>query len=432
MSSTKRVRGAVPIWAWGLSVVGHGALVGVFGFFALRAFDAKEEEARAAARGNGDIAIELPGVAEGSLRSDVVRDPVGALPRPGGDRVARVDTRTVGHGGSGASPTHAIHLEDRAEPNRYSPDLLSNLDRDQLQRLRSAMQRTAWEDRRATTNPMELTFLASGKFERQERRPISASNPSRGADQAAQAALAGGAFGGKDPEPRESGAAVGSSARGAKDDSPGRGIDDGAAGSDHRTGARVATGRPDVVKGPVTIPATVVDRPNDTVDSAQQVATPDPSLVHASMAGGALGQGSGGTVGGGAPGAGGAAGIGSHPRPLGVGDAAWFDLETDDPALMPYFRGIKRKIEPLWVNAFPKSAIMELKQGIVILQFTIESDGSVRVSWPPVRPSGIDEFDRNCADAIRRAAPFGPIPASLGKTRLVIRAPFVADNPIVK
>ena len=57
------------------------------------------------------------------------------------------------------------------------------------------------------------------------------------------------------------------------------------------------------------------------------------------------------------------------------------------------------------------------------------------MSWPPVRPSGIPEFDRNCADAIKRAGPFEPIPAALremGRTSLRIRAPFVAKNPIVK
>jgi len=57
------------------------------------------------------------------------------------------------------------------------------------------------------------------------------------------------------------------------------------------------------------------------------------------------------------------------------------------------------------------------------------------VTWPPIRPSGIDEFDRNCADALRRASPFEPLPASLraaGRTMLKIRAPFVARNPIVK
>jgi protein TonB len=90
------------------------------------------------------------------------------------------------------------------------------------------------------------------------------------------------------------------------------------------------------------------------------------------------------------------------------------------------------KIDPLWANAFPKSAIAELKQGMVILKFTVYADGHVAVQWPPVRPSGIDEFDRNCADAIRRAAPFPPIPRELGVSSLTIRAPFVASNPVVR
>jgi TonB family protein len=76
--------------------------------------------------------------------------------------------------------------------------------------------------------------------------------------------------------------------------------------------------------------------------------------------------------------------------------------------------------------------MLELKQGMVILEFTIDADGTAHVIWPPVRPSGIDEFDRNCADALRRAKNFGPLPASLGRTQLRVRAPFVAMNPIVK
>lgn len=433
-SRARRLRGALPAWAWALSVVGHAALVGGFGFVALRAFDAKEAAAEAAARGDGEIAIELPGVAEGTLRTEDSHDARGVTPKiAGGDAIARVDTRTQGRGGTGASPTRAIHLEDRAEPYRYSPDTMSRLDRDQLQRLKTAAERTAWEDRRATKNPMELTFLASGTFERRERRAIALVDPSRGADEAARAAVAGGALGTSDREdPASSGAARGAATRGATNDSPGRGVDDAAPGDDHRSSARVAFGRPDVTQGPTTVPATVVDRPNDTVDSDQEVADIVRSQVHASMAGGMLGAGSGGTVGGGAPGAGGSLGAGSHPRPLGVGIGTWFDLDTDDPRLMPYFRIVKGKIEPLWRDAFPKSAMLELKQGIVILEFTIEADGTARVTWPPVRPSGVDEFDRNCAIAIRKAAPFPPIPAVLGLRRLVIHAPFAADNPIVK
>jgi TonB family protein len=157
------------------------------------------------------------------------------------------------------------------------------------------------------------------------------------------------------------------------------------------------------------------------------------SLVHASVAGGLPGEGRGGTAGPAPdPGAGGTQGRGSTARALGSGDGDVFDLYTSDPALLPYFRKLKAKIDPLWANAFPKSAMIELKQGMVILEFTIAADGSARVSWPPLRPSGIDEFDRNCADAIKRASPFEPIPASLGKSSLRIRAPFDARNPVVR
>ena len=433
-TSRKTARGALPAWALVGSVVGHAAIVAGVGWLALRAFDQKKAASEAAAFGRSEFAIELPGVAEGTLRSNDTHDIRGVEPTPaGGERIARVDTGVRGHGGSGASPQRAVHLEDRAEPFRYSPDLMSRLDRDQLQRLRTGSERAAWEDRRATTHPMELIFLASGIHDRQERRTPSDIDPSRGAAEAMQAATIGGALG---VSARESGqneaSPQGASSRGATDASPGRGVDDGSPGADHRSAARVAKGRPEVATGPTTIPAITVDRPKDNVDSEQEVADVIRAQVHASMAGGAVGEGTGGTVGGGAPGAGGVVGGGSHPRPLGTGTGDWFDLETNDPRFVDYFRKIHAKLDPLWVNAFPKSAIIELKQGTVILQFTIESDGSAKVSWPPVRASGIDEFDRNCADAIRRAAPFPPIPASMNRSRLVVRAPFVEDNPIVK
>jgi TonB family protein len=109
-----------------------------------------------------------------------------------------------------------------------------------------------------------------------------------------------------------------------------------------------------------------------------------------------------------------------------------FDYWTTDPRLMPYFRQMHARIEPLWANAFPRAALLDLKQGTVILEFTIAADGRIDVLWPPVRPSGIDEFDRNCAEAVRRASPLPPIPRELGLRSLRVRAPFVASNPVVK
>jgi TonB family protein len=155
------------------------------------------------------------------------------------------------------------------------------------------------------------------------------------------------------------------------------------------------------------------------------------SIVHASTAGGALADGMGGTAGPGAPGAGGSANDGLRSRAMGLSDGDIYDYFSSDPRLVMYFRRVHAKIDPLWTDAFPRSALLNIEQGTVILEFTIFADGHVAVQWPPLRPSGIDEFDRNCAAAIRRAAPFPPIPTALG-TSLRIRAPFVATNPIVR
>ena len=96
------------------------------------------------------------------------------------------------------------------------------------------------------------------------------------------------------------------------------------------------------------------------------------SLVHASTAGGVAGEGTGGSGGGGEAGAGGAT------RRRLARDARWgsamgdvFDYWTSDPRLVPYFRRIHAKIDPLWADAFPRSALLELKQGTVILDFTV-------------------------------------------------------------
>ncbi len=423
-----------------MSLVAHVGVLSVAGAIALHLASARERrdaESRTAAP-NSVVAIELPTFSEGSLLADRDVVPEGAVPvAHGGATIARVDTGTTGRGGSnsGAKATNLAAIDEDLSLN---PDPTSRLDRDQHQRLKTAALRTTHEDRRATTNPMELTFLATGTGEHQERRPKSAVDPSRGSLASPRpASVLGGHPGTRELEEVDGpGATPGAPRRGQLMASPGVGAREGEAGSRHTQAARVAQGRPAVAEGPPTITATFRGRPNDTVDSDQEVASIVQSQVHASYAGGLAGQGRGGSNGPGSdPGAGGAQGRGSTARPMGSGDGDVFDWFTNDPMLLPYFRKIHAKVDPLWKDAFPKSALLELKQGTVIIEFTIAADGSARVSWPPIRPSGIDEFDKNCADAIRRASPFEPIPAALretGRNSLRIRAPFVAKNPIIK
>jgi TonB family protein len=422
------------------SIVAHVAVIGGAGWIAYRSIAAREAR-DAKAHGKDPpaalIAIELPSMYEGTLLADQDVVPEGAEPRAfGGAAIARIDTGSPGTGGdpTGARATNLAAMNDRL---RLDTDLLSRLDRDQVQRLKTARRRTTHEDRRSTTHPMELTFLASGEGQVPERRPDSPFDPSRGSLRSSAPSVLGGRPGSHEPDAPAPGRTPGAAQAGQLLASPGVGLRDAKAGIDRRQGASITHARPAVAEAAPSIPGVWNGRPNDTVDSDQEVANTVRSIVHASMAGGLPGEGRGGT-GGPAPdpGAGGATTSGaSIARPLGSGDGDIIDWDTKDPKLMPYLRKVHAKIHPLWANAFPKRAMLELKQGTVILEFDIALDGSVKVSWPPVRPSGIDEFDRNCADAIRRAGPFDPLPPALregGRTRLRIRAPFIAKNPIVK
>lgn len=431
-------------WSAVASLVLHVALVGL-GLLAYRALGSKEArdaEHRSVDGSPSAIVVEVSGVVDGMTMADRDVVPEGTLPSfYGGDAIARVDTGSSGAGGdrTGARATNLAASDDQM---RFEMDPMSRLDRDQVQRLKTADHRSTRDDRRATTHPMELTFLATGKGERPEHRPDSTTDPSRGSMRSKRASVVGGQQGSRasEVESMESYdpvSTVGAERSGQLLGSPGVGVRDGKVGPVHRVEARAASARPSVSEASPTIPGALKGRPNDTIDSEQEVSSVLRNLVHASFAGGLPGEGRGGSGPSSFdPAAGGeAARGGSMARPLGTGDGELVDWNTSDPLLVPYFRTVHAKVDPLWAHAFPKSAMAELRQGTVIIEFSIAADGTASVRWPPIRPSGIDEFDRNCAEAIRRASPLPPIPAALkasGRTTLTIRAPFAANNPIIK
>lgn len=431
-----RTRQATPLSlgaSWAASVVFHAAMMGGLGWLvaahALKSAPPTIAEPipEPSPAGDGLVDIDLPAAFAGTVLENAELDPAGIPPTPsGGQTTPMLDTRTAGKGG-GPTVEKAIHLADRDESVVLSPDLVSRIDRDQLQRIKSSSDRASWEDRRATTKPMELTFLAFGTGKIEERRAKAARDPSRGATRANLASVLGGAPGGAVPNEGDDAAGRQGAARsGSSRQSPGPGVHDAREGADHRSSANAMTAKPDVQQAAVSIPATEKAKPKDDTDTNQEVALRVAALVQASTQGGSPGFGIGGTQGGSVAGAGGKGGAGSHPSPLGTGIGEWFDLDSKDPRMLPYFRKIKAKVDPLW--SFPKSAMLEMKQGVVILEVDIAEDGAAIVSWPPLRPSGIDEFDRNCANAIRKAQPFEPIPSSLGVKKLHIRAPFSSTS----
>jgi TonB family protein len=424
--------------AWALSVAAHGAICAVGALLVARSLSSPEAEVASgqtiAPALEVPVELELPVLVDdgtGALPAATV-EPI-APPRGGGEAAPRPDTGEKGRGGTDTAEVPAVNLADRDDRALLSPEVRSRIDRSQVQRIASARERASREDWRASREPMELTFVASGRGSaRPERRAKAARDPSAGARERGAPARPGTRLGaaalppGAGVSPRE----VGGAAVGSDRASAGAGVRDGAPGKDHRSSAEVAFARPMVAEGTPSVPANEQGRPNDTVDSEQEVATAAPSIVHASAAGGAAGPGPGGQAGPGATGSGGVAGSGSSAKALGTGAGPTADNDAADRRRSLYMRHVMTKVYPLWANAFPKKAIAEGLQGTVVISFTIRADGSV-ANASVARPSGVPEFDENCRKAVLRGAPYAPLPPELGAS-FRWSMPFEAKNPAVR
>ncbi len=378
--------------------------------------------------------VELPEVSRQGLAGSA--DPEAMLrERPasgpfGGERPPRPDLDSAGRGGTVEASERALNLADSIDGLSLDRDPLNRLDRSQVQRLATAKHRASHDDRRATPNPMELSFVASGKGKLAIRRQPAERDPSRGSNTGAAASDLGGVIGGpateegSGPEP-----AAGARESGAERDVAPLGTHAGALGRDFRRSARVVLARPMVPAARPAVPSLNKARPNDDTDSSQDVANAVSSLIHASTAGGRAGAGVGGDTGPGRPASGGAVGSGSRSLASGTGPGALLDVGAD-AGVIGYFRGVERKVEPFWRKAFPEWAIADGRSGLVTVTIVIQRDGRL-ASVAVARSSGIDEFDRNVVAAVRRAAPFGPLPARLLPGPQPLRMTFDATNPAV-
>jgi TonB family protein len=424
--------------SFAVSLGAHAALLGL-GALALSVGFSQGPTAEAPERVS-EIPVEMtplqlpalhfgPPVGEAADEVPIPDDPV----EPGGgEGLARPDMDRAGRGGSHRADSAALNLADSNDGLTLSRDVTSRIDRDQVQRLKTSSERETFEDRRSTTHPMDLVFLATGRGHLLERRPNAPVDPNRGALRADPAGVRGSTVGTPhDDGDLESAHDLGGVAPGVERAAPGVGILKGVPGQDHRSSAAVARGRPRVTEAAPSIPAERTGSPKDTVDSEQEVAATVQSLVHASTAGGQLGGGPGGQDGPGSAGSEGTAGPGARAMPFGGGTGPFTGLSESDPRISAYRRNVLAKIYPLWENAFPKSASLEGKQGRAIISLVIYSDGHVdrvRIS----RPSGVPEFDDNVRLAVLRAAPFGHFPPSIPTSSMNWNITFDMTNPAVR
>ncbi|HYP86889.1 MAG TPA: TonB family protein [Polyangiaceae bacterium] len=378
-----------------------------------------------------EVEVALPEVAAAGPDSDAPT----ALPAPlevtrGGRHAPRPDLQKAGRGGERTSAETATNLASSIDPIALERDPETMRDRSQVSRLRTAWHRESRDDRRATPAPMELTFLATGKGHVRARRDYSPTDPARGVISGGVASTIGTRVGGQGASTTAEGAEpdtrLAGSVAGSDEARLGQGAPDGRDAQEFHAAAQVLFARPLVPAARAAVPTETRGRPNDTLDSSQEVAARVSSLLHASSAGGEVGPGLGGERGGGAPGALGNSGVGSRSSPSGSGFGKDF---ADDPGFSGYSRALRSQLGQLLAKAFPDWAIAEGRGGHVIFEMTLRADGKptgVRI----VRPSGVGEYDDNVLRLVRGVTSFGRLPDGFA-TPAQFRVSWDAVNPVV-
>jgi TonB family protein len=333
-----------------------------------RARDAREATAAGEAPVDPPTAIELR--APGDAVVDVAM-PGAPTHAPNPDVAAGTAARSSGHGAG--APTLVTARADEATVRAQPYDATHSY---AMQRIATGTRRESREEVRATPHPEHTPWLASRPGDGHARQTTE-----------------------------------------ARDD------------ADRALRSAGGTARPDVQAHPAaTDAAEPSDDVADRVDQAlvsdekqpQKIELTRPTSPGASTSGrgdGALGY---------AP-----AAHGTAPVPTGapaLPDARALALATYQRVYDRYLQAVRDKVDPLW--EFPRELAVRMEQGDVLVGFTIRKNGTV-TDVRVLKGSGFDKFDKNVLAAIKRAAPFGPLPETLG-AELHVTAPFEGSNPAIR
>lgn len=342
---------------------------------------------------------------------------------PGGTQRARPDSGVPGRGGT-RTGQQATNLSSSIDPLTLERETLNRLNLSEVQRLRVARLRRTKDDRRATPNPMELDFVASGPGWHKIRRSPARTSPSRGGAVGGVPGVAGSAPG---ADPGEIALLKAAAQTAGSEPRTALGANT-KEGKDFRHSAAVATVRPAVTQDRASVPAEHLGRASDTVDSRQRVTARSDALLQASTLGGNVLAGVGGEPARGPPAVGGGRGTGSRSTPSGVGRGNVPEL-VDDRGLQGFYRRVLSRLGGALSDAFPYWAIAEGRGGLVVFDLTLLEDGRV-AQVSVVRPSGIAEYDANVIQGVRQIRSFGRVPSALG-SRAVLRINWDSMNPVV-
>jgi TonB family protein len=99
--------------------------------------------------------------------------------------------------------------------------------------------------------------------------------------------------------------------------------------------------------------------------------------------------------------------------------------DTGDLDATPYLDEVEKSVKDKAVATLPKS-VSRGEQGIAIIRFEIQKDGSLASKVPPkfIFPSGKKELDDHAMGAISAAAPFSPLPEPINDRNLSVQLTF--------
>ncbi len=135
-----------------------------------------------------------------------------------------------------------------------------------------------------------------------------------------------------------------------------------------------------------------------------------------------------------APGAVARASTGTAPAELGAPapqeESSVIDERTQDRRYQRYYQEILQRVAR--VREFPKSLALRLEQGETIVQFVVGVDGRLRDGPRVVKSSGFSEFDSEAVRAVKRAAPFPPLPVPANARPVPVSLRQIFDNPVIR
>ena len=120
---------------------------------------------------------------------------------------------------------------------------------------------------------------------------------------------------------------------------------------------------------------------------------------------------------------------GTAPIELGLPDRDAAAAEANERARARRYQRYELEIQQRINKAleFPKPLALRLEQGLTVVYFVVGANGQLADGPRVVKSSGFAEFDTAAVRAVRRAAPFPPMPVVVPMSMSVI-----FDNPVIR